>query len=188
MIILNLISFTNTSTNSLNENLNKPNAQSNMNNPKQAIVSPTGTIHTLKGQILDISFLDVMGNLLSNSNTSKSPTSTSSNPSTNSKANNDQDLSNLDIDFSYLSTSQVSNSIADNFYGSSVCTANNNSNSGDTNSTGNGTNSSSSPITTPTVNSFVNPFSNPSTSQIFFAADDSKLPNKTSKSFFLKNP
>ncbi|CAF0873638.1 unnamed protein product [Brachionus calyciflorus] len=136
VIVLNIINLAPNSE-------NKQNAQ--MNNQKTTLITPTGIVHTLKGQIVDVSYLDLNPNVAQ----------------CHSIQSNDQ-VEDLDIDFSYLNVSQVSNSIADNFYASSYAKDNNNNNS-DSNSNSCGTNSSPSPTLTPTVNAFVNPFSNPTT-------------------------
>lgn len=137
---------------------------------KVSTITTTGTIHSLKGEIMNISFLDMNANLiitgspvvnnggLTSSSSSSGTAATGSGATSKTTVAGDEveeDFLNMDMDFSY----QASNSIADNFG------TGNNSGGGTTDqgSTGGGTNSSPSPTsTTPTVNStFVNPFTNP---------------------------
>ncbi len=93
-------------------------------------IQPSGTIHSLKGQILDISFLDTNGALVCN-NIARDCL-IGSGASSERKAS-DSDVTeddNLDIDFSYLASSSLSNSIASNFFGGSSSLGNNNNNGG----------------------------------------------------------
>ena len=113
-----------------------------VSNQKSAMITQTGVVHSLKGLIVHISYLDLNPNLAANCIASPTVDTTE----------------DLDIDFSFLNTNQVSNSIADNFNASSY--SKENTNNGDNNSNSGGTNSSPSPTLTPTVSSFVSPFSN----------------------------
>ena len=171
-IVLNLISnntnIHNTSNNSMSQDI--LNTQKATPSPT---IAPTGVIHPLRGQIVDIAFLDINGNLLSQTS------NTNSNDSTFQKRQTFQassgvnqvadDLNDLDIDFSYLSNNTVSNSIAENFGGSS--------------STGSAINAnesaSSSPITTPTLGN--NAQSSMNTDDIFGTSFGKESVSKTSK-------
>lgn len=103
----------------LNTILQPNDSSQNDNNLKpMPFLIPTGVIHSLKGQIVNIAFLDMSGNLIeskSNSNDEKSSSSASGGVA--SSKINDEDLNDtdLDIDFAYLNNNQVSNSIAENF-------------------------------------------------------------------------
>lgn len=130
VIVLNLASMTS----------NIENKQ--VNNQKSAMITPTGVVHSLKGRIIHISYLDLNPNLAATCISSPI-------------ADTNEDL---DIDFSYLDMNHASNSIADNFHASNY--SKDNTNNSDNNSNSGGTNSSPSPTLTPTVNSFVSPFSN----------------------------
>jgi hypothetical protein len=148
----------------------------------------------MKGQILEIAFLDMAGNLLLpniNGNPSKKVHQTiSMNPTMNTPSGNDE--FNDANDFAY-NIQMTSNSIADNFYSasSSTTSSNNNANSSvNSNNNSSTTDSttlvSSSPSSTPTANNFVGQFSNQSQSsnmqQAQISLDDPKVATKTSKS------
>lgn len=171
VIVLNSVS----SVNVANDN-NEMDSISKNENIKSTVLNPTGIHLKLKGQIIDVAFLDMNGILLT-------PVNTNINQSIASRHTTKQietDLEDLDIDFDYT-TGMFSNSIADNFFGGpaggSVSSSNNEQNV-DTNS-----GSSSSANTTPTGSSFVNPFA---TQQSQEDTKESKENPKDSK-MFLKN-
>ena len=166
-IVLNAVSYLNTEASS--------------DNPKPLVISVTGNVITLKGQILEIGFLDINGNLMApiNSNLNYATGKIDTNSGTKKQSNIDED-----DDFNF-NAQILSNSIADNFYGQPLTTTNNsntsaNSTNQDVSSTsGVGTATSSSPTITPNANSFVNPFSNSAPPS---SADEIKLFTKPSKS------
>lgn len=130
VIVLNLVNMTSCTENK------------QVGNQKSAMITPTGVVHSLKGSIVHISYLDLNPNLAANCIATPTVDTTEE----------------LDIDFSYLNMNQVSNSIADNFHASSY--SKDNTSNSDNNSNSGGTNSSPSPTLTPTISSFVSPFSN----------------------------
>lgn len=135
------------------------------------MITPAGVHIKLKGQIMDIAFLDMNGILLT-------PVNSNNNQSTSHKSSTkiiEAEFEDLDIDFDY-GAGMISNSIADNFFGgpSGGSVSSSNSQAHETTS-----GSSSSPNTTPTANSFVNPFANQQ------SQDDNKdSRNKPSKKSF----
>ena len=177
VIVLNSISTINSSNVVANE---AQAAETDVNvldteNLKSTVINSTGTHLQLKGQILDIAFLDMNGILLTlvNSNNNLD----SSTKSMSKLADDDLDL---DIDFN-LNAQMLSNSIADNFFfgasSNAAATTNNEQLSHEITSA-----SSSSPNTTPTANSFVNPFGNNSQQQPNEDLKENKFFNKISKS------
>jgi hypothetical protein len=175
-IILNLISNKTNVHNSSNSSMSQDILSTQKATPS-ATIAPTGVIHALKGQIVDIAFLDINGNLLSQTSyTSSSESSYQKRQTFQSSSGVNQvadDLNDLDIDFSYLSNNAVSNSIAENFGGSS--------NSASTGSAINNINesASSSPITTPTLGNNIQ--STTITDDIFSSSLGKDTSSKTSK-------
>jgi hypothetical protein len=103
----------------------QPNDSSQVDNNLKPLpfLIPTGTVHSLEGQIVDISFLDMNASLIetkSNVNEEKAASAGGVGATGGSgglSKTDDEDLvaPDLDIDFGYLNNNQVSNSIAENF-------------------------------------------------------------------------
>jgi hypothetical protein len=110
----------------------------------QKTIAGSGTaVYSLKGQILDISFLDTNGALVCHNISRDSWTSgggviSISGDREISAVAEDEELNNLDIDFSYLASSNLSNSIASNFFGGPGNAASTNTNSNNNNNNNNG--------------------------------------------------
>lgn len=154
------------------------------------LLVPSGVVHSLKGQILDISFLDINGNLLSTTedttSSTKAPQSANSGSNTDLQSNDDFDIN----EFTYLSDSHLSNSIANNFYGAPTTASSTNNSStinSNTSSSFNDSGINNSSPTSGTTSSFVNPFSNqPSIEETFkqtaaTTASTNNSSNKTNK-------
>ena len=184
VVVLNAISYSN------GENT-QHHAETSNTNQKPIVITVSGTVFTLKGQILEIAFLDLSGNLMtpinSNLNSSKVDSSGCNSSSAKKQSSNIDDED--DLDFNFVPNAQIlSNSIADNFYGQShsTTTALQHQNSSSSNLVNNELNStsgasSSSPNVTPTT-TFVNPFSNSVPPPPPLSADDVKIFTKSTKS------
>lgn len=158
VIVYNCTGLINTNANANSNNLGdctscQTNLPNSTNNLRSTNLAPTGTVHTLKGQILSIVFLDSNGNVYDDYNSLVKDKNKVSN--TNSLA----------IDYSYMpSTSILSNSIADNFYASSpsntnsLTNNNNNSSVANANLSNNSDSSSSPTLASGPGSSYVNPF------------------------------
>ena len=172
VIVLNSISTINSSNANTNETqTTEADVIPDLENLKSTVINSAGTHLQLKGQILDIAFLDMNGILLTLVNSNNNLDS-----STKSMSKLVEDDLDLDIDFN-LNAQMLSNSIADNFFfGASSNVATNEQLSHEITS-----GSSSSPNTTPTANSFVNPFGNNS-QQPNEDLKENKFFNKNSKS------
>jgi hypothetical protein len=79
-------------------------------------LTPTGFVHSLKGQLLDIAFLDINGNLIPQ-NLTDSSSSYNKRQTYHQSGQAADDIADLDIDFSYLASNTLGNSIAENFGG-----------------------------------------------------------------------
>jgi hypothetical protein len=134
-------------------------------NLKQTFITPSGNIHQLKGEIIDISFLDASGNLIT-FNENHKPKMKATAPGSSATAPQNTDLFDLesDLEFSY-SSNAFSNSIADQFNAVPSPTTLNNSS---TLITATGSNDFSN-------NTSVNTTSQASTPTIVVAPEESKL-------------
>lgn len=165
--------------------------------PVERTICPSGTVYSLKGQLVDISFLDLSGNTInskcehefggSGTGGASSLSSSSRTKSNTATSNNElDDDDDLDIDLAELSVNNISNSIADNFYSSSATTNNNNTNKEA--STNNTSSSANSEFTTFSSNNFDNETSSPMhASNAFMTSfggpeEPVKSSNKTNKS------
>ena len=160
MVVLNSTSLINLNANNL-AGSNDASPLSASNNVRPTTVMPTGIVHTLKGPILTIAFLDSNGNLYDGKSSPANAVANATAASGGGGAARNKLVSNasLAIDFSYTPSAQMlSNSIADNFYGSSSSSPSAGAGANLNSSTASNTNeSSSSPTATST---FVNPFAN----------------------------
>ncbi len=155
-------------------------------------ISPSGTTYSLKGQVIDVSFIDLNGNLISSSNAAQQQTPNQisdiglhnhKKDSSSKDEIEEEDLNNLDIELDFLTTNSIiSNSIAENFYSSSTT---NNNQSENKDSSGNllgiendNTNLNSS---APFMSSFSN-ILNSSNNTFAQSFDETKTSSKQSKS------
>lgn len=156
IVILNTITNTSNST-TTNNSTDKTSDTATTNQIKSTIINTNNiTMFQTKGQIVDICFIQMNGDLYapinSNNNYESKSNKNFTNSTNNSSSSNPSNPDLLEMDLDFISNAQVfSNSIADNF--KSHTTNATNSSSVDIN-----TGSSNSPISTPS--SFVNPFTN----------------------------
>ena len=199
--MLNAISQINSGSATTGSNCTAPGLNDSIN---QSSICPSGTVFQMKGQVLDVSFMDVNGCVVCSaiSNAYEPAGLGASNADGSSAhANNEDDLNAaLDIDFAYLTNANISNSIAENFYSSPKANQtnnpatnylpsngdlnNNSNNASNNNDNGNNENNSPSPYSANNnATAFMNSFNQ--TSNLTQSFDETKAPNKTNKSFLL---
>ncbi len=160
--------------------------------PTQNTIQPSGSIYSLKGQILDISFLDSNGALVCNNIAREVLQSGgsligSTGGGGGGSGGGDRKASwsevaeddNLDIDFSYLASSNLSNSIASNFFGSNAASGTGTDSSSDVNNNTNAASNQNDDNLLSGNSAFMNSFNQATFGQSF---DETKAPNKTNKS------
>jgi hypothetical protein len=190
VIVLNSTSYSNDSKSptSLASSNNGNSTNNNQNIKPATLITPSGVVHSLKGQIVDIAFLDINGNLLNPNHMERK--FKENKDAQDGLDNNDENF--LDIDYSFLTNNSMSNSIADNFYGNQSSSSNPAASAvATTTTTATMTNSNNNNGS----NQLVNNASGTSLSESYLSSsphtpnaltEEPKISHKTSKSNFLK--